>query len=117
MTNVNYIINNNSYYSYNEHISITTNNVMITHMNDLLEFYGKGCPPCKHMAPLIKRLEKETGLAVKKYEVWENEENARLMDTYDKECCGSVPFFYNTKTNKWICGSVDYEELKEWAKP
>ena len=35
---------------------------------------------------------------------------------YDKDYCGGVPFFYNTETNKWICGETDYEELKKWAK-
>ena len=30
--------------------------------------------------------------------------------------CGGVPFFYNTKTEKFICGEADYETLKKWAK-
>lgn len=34
----------------------------------------------------------------------------------DKDFCGGVPFFYNTKTNKWICGEADYDTLKKWAK-
>jgi len=26
-----------------------------------------------------------------------------------------VPFFFNMKTKKWICGSDSYENLKKWA--
>jgi hypothetical protein len=37
-----------------------------------------------------------------------------------KECdkgdeCGGVPFFFNTETKKWLCGEVEYEEIKKWA--
>jgi len=84
-------------------------------MSHLLEFYGEECAHCETMKPLVKRLEKETGLKVKKYEVWHNEKNAKLMDKYDKKYCGGVPFFYNTKTDKWLCGAADYEKLKKWA--
>ena len=52
---------------------------------------------------------------MKKIEVWHNEENARLMQKYDKEGIGAVPFFYNTKTGKSFVGAVDYETLKKWA--
>jgi len=38
-----------------------------------------------------------------------------LMREYDKGYCGGVPFFFNKKTGKWICGSADYERLKKWA--
>ena len=79
---------------------------------NLLEFYGEECPHCETMHPLVERLEKETGLKIKKYEVWHNEENSKLMDEYDKNLCDGIPFFYNTKTNKWLCGAVSYEELK-----
>jgi hypothetical protein len=52
---------------------------------------------------------------VAKLEVWHNEANAKLMKEYDKGYCGGVPFFFNQKTGKWICGSADYERLKKWA--
>lgn len=86
-------------------------------MNDpyLLEFYGEECPHCIKMMPLIERLEKELGVVVKKYEVWHNEENAQVMSQYDKGYCEGVPFFYNIKTGKWLCGEVDLETLKNWA--
>lgn len=84
-------------------------------MSHLLEFYGEECPHCEDMHLLVAKLEKELGVKLEKYEIWHNEKNSKLMDKYDKNFCGGVPFFYNTKTNKWICGSTDYEELKGWA--
>jgi hypothetical protein len=38
------------------------------------------------------------------------------MRQYDQGRCGGVPFFYNQQTGKWLCGVVNYEKLKEWAK-
>jgi hypothetical protein len=67
------------------------------------------------MEPLVERLEEELGVKVKRYEVWHNQENAKIFMKYDQGRCGSVPFFYNTKTNKWICGKTTYEKLKAWA--
>ncbi len=81
----------------------------------LLEFYGTECSHCHNMDPLIKRLEKELGIKVKKLEVWHNEENAMIMQELDKGFCGGVPFYFNKKTGKWICGETDYETLKNWA--
>jgi thiol-disulfide isomerase/thioredoxin len=81
----------------------------------LLEFYGEGCPPCVRMNPLVARLEKEENVKVEKLEVWHNSENAKKMEEYDQGRCGAVPFFYNTKNDRWICGATTYEELREWA--
>jgi hypothetical protein len=67
------------------------------------------------MAPLVERLEGEENVNVAKLEVWHNEANAKVMKEYDKGYCGGVPFFFNKKTGKWICGSADYEGLKKWA--
>jgi hypothetical protein len=67
------------------------------------------------MEPLVERLETEERMKVAKIEVWHNEANAKLMREYDKNYCGGVPFFFNKKTGKWICGESDYERLKKWA--
>ena len=67
------------------------------------------------MVPLVERLEQEEGLNVAKIEVWHHESNAQMMKEHDKGYCGGVPFFFNKKTNKWICGETDYERLKKWA--
>lgn len=81
----------------------------------LLEFYGKECPHCVRMQPLIDQLEKETGVKVEKFEVWHNEENAKKMESYDQGKCGGVPFYINTETGSTICGEVSYEDVKIWA--
>ena len=81
----------------------------------LIEFFGKECPHCAEMEPLVDRLKGEEGVEILRYEVWHNEQNATLMRQYDQDQCGGVPFFYNSKTEKWLCGIVSYEKLKEWA--
>lgn len=83
--------------------------------DELLQFYGTECVHCHEMEPFVERLEQEEGVTTKKLEVWHNSENAGIMRQYDKDFCGGVPFFYNTKTGKWICGSTSYEKLREWA--
>jgi thiol-disulfide isomerase/thioredoxin len=83
--------------------------------SDLLEFYGTECAHCKKMEPLIERFEIETHLKIKKLEVWHNEANANLLKQYDNGNCGGVPFFYNKKTGKWLCGVKDYDTFKNWA--
>lgn len=82
----------------------------------LLEFYGEGCPHCTTMKPLVERLEKELGIEVGKFEVWDNKENAKEKEKYDSGLCGGVPFFFNTESEKFICGATDYDNLKAWAE-
>jgi len=67
------------------------------------------------MEPLVERLETEEGVSIGRLEVWHHEANAKIMREYDKGYCGGVPFFFNKKTGKWICGEADYERLKQWA--
>jgi len=67
------------------------------------------------MKPLVAQLEAELGVTVEKYEVWNNETNAALLEKCDTGECGGVPFFYNTESKKNICGSADYDTLKAWA--
>ena len=81
----------------------------------LLEFYGETCPHCLTMAPLVERLKKEEKITIEQFEVWNNEENAKKMEQYDTGLCGGVPFFFNTETKKFLCGSTDYETLQAWA--
>lgn len=80
----------------------------------LLEFYGRECPHCIRMAPLIEKLKKE-GFSVEQFEVWHDVENEKKFKEYDHGKCGGVPFFINTETGKWICGAAEFDELKQWA--
>ncbi len=84
-------------------------------MGDLLEFYGRECGPCKKMAVLVKQLENESGVKVDKLEVWHDAKNQEMMMRYAEGRCMSVPFFFNKKTEEYICGEADYERLKKWA--
>ncbi len=84
--------------------------------SQLLEFFGRECPHCAAMEPLVVRLEDEEGVQISRNEVWHSEQNATFMRELDQGRCGGVPFFFNRKTGKWLCGEVNYEKLKEWAK-
>ena len=83
---------------------------------ELLEFNGTECVHCHEMDPLVKRVEQGTGKKVAQFEVWHSAENDRLRERLDQGRCGGIPFFYNSKTGKWLCGSATYEELKAWAE-
>ena len=81
----------------------------------LIMFHGAECFHCRNMDPLVEQLEKEYGIKITKIEVWHNEKNAQLLSETDQGMCGGVPFFWNAKTKKWMCGETGYDELKEWA--
>jgi thiol-disulfide isomerase/thioredoxin len=90
-------------------------------MTGRIMFWARECPHCKKMMPYVDKLEKETGIKLRKLEIWHNEKNADLMRSYRSiiapKCGGQLrtPTFFNTKTNDVICGEVDYKTLKEWA--
>ncbi len=81
----------------------------------LIEFYGKECPHCVRMAPLVEQLKKE-GVKIEQFEVWHDEKNAAKMEEYDRGYCGGVPFFVNTTSKKFICGGADEKDLRAWAE-
>ncbi len=68
-------------------------NVQLSNMSHLLEFYGTECPHCVSMHKLVERLEKEGGIKVESLEVWHNKENEKRLLELDKNFCGGVPFF------------------------
>jgi thiol-disulfide isomerase/thioredoxin len=90
-------------------------------MKKLIMFYARECPHCKQMMPYVDKLEKETGVALERLEVWHDEKNADLMRSYRPilapKCGGQLktPTFFNTETNDILCGEVEYEKLKQWA--
>lgn len=79
-------------------------------------FYGRECPHCHEMLPLVKQLEKEEKLKAAKLEVWHSRKNAALQIELGKGKCVAVPFFFNEKTGESICGAVSYAQLRKWAK-
>lgn len=81
----------------------------------LIKFYGEQCAFCHQMEPLDERLEKELGVKIERLEVWGNPKNAAKMFGLQTGCQG-VPMYYNGDSKMVLCGAVDYEVLKRWAK-
>lgn len=83
----------------------------------LYEFYGDECPHCAKMRKLTDQLMAEyPSIHIIRKEVWHDHENMEFIKALDKgDACGGVPFYFNTDTKKWLCGEVEYDELKEWA--
>ncbi|OKY78957.1 MAG: Thioredoxin [Candidatus Methanohalarchaeum thermophilum] len=79
-------------------------------------FYGQGCPHCKKMIKNLKELKEEFSFEVKKYEVYENEENRRKLEKISRGKCSGVPFIISQDKKDYICGSTSYEKTKEWLK-
>jgi thiol-disulfide isomerase/thioredoxin len=82
----------------------------------LYEYFGDTCPHCITMKPLVEEVEKELGIKVEKLEVWNDEANLAKMEEVDKGRCGGVPFFYNSDTDDFICGSSSKAKLVAWAQ-
>ncbi len=82
----------------------------------LLYFYGTECPHCERMLVFVKKIEAEKKVKIEIIEIWHNKKNELMMEGYDKEGCGGVPFFYNTKTKAWLCGEVSYKEIEKWVE-
>ena len=78
-------------------------------------FYGTECIHCHEMVPLVEKLEKEERVKITRIETWHNSSNKKKFEDTDKGKCGGVPFFYNEKTKKTLCGSTDYQTFKKWA--
>lgn len=88
---------------------------MVKKEGRLLFFTGKECSHCHDSLPLVAKLEKEEKVKLVTLEVWHDSKNAAILEKLDNGKCGGVPFFYNENTSAWICGTPEYEELKEWA--
>ena len=81
----------------------------------LLQFKGKGDDYCAQMEVLKEQLRDELGLQIRTFEVWYDSENLELMQRLDRGRCGGVPFFYNKRTRRYICGATTYANLRAWA--
>ncbi len=87
-------------------------------LDNIIEFYGDGCPHCLSMEPVIRELEEKKKIEITKLEVWNNKKNKELMDRYIGiigEACGgfaAVPSFVNTKTNQALCGTHDGQDIE-----
>lgn len=61
-----------------------------------------------------RELERE-GFNMKRFEVWYNTKNTELLQHLDMGRCGGVPYYYNKKTRRFICGATDFDNLYKWA--
>ena len=83
----------------------------------LIMFTGTECDHCHANEPTVEKVEKELNVKFERLEVWHNAENAAFLEKTDKNpdgstFCGGIPFFYNEKTGKKLCGPQKYEKLK-----
>lgn len=91
---------------------------MAKKLDHVIEFYGETCPHCATMRPIIKQLEDKLGVEITKLEVWEHEDNQRVMQKYGdliSRACGgfaAVPSFVNTETGQALCGAHEPEDIK-----
>ncbi|WP_019176945.1 YbbN family protein [Methanomassiliicoccus luminyensis] len=88
----------------------------------LIFFWGRECPHCAKIHPLVGEVSKEMGKEITELEVWHSEENQKLMRSYGdvlKQACGGslgVPAFYNERTKKALCGMrTTKEQIVTWA--
>ena len=82
----------------------------------LIEYYGTECTHCHEMAPDVERVKKELGVNIVKKEVWHDSANQKEFLELASGKCEGVPFFFNKKTGNFICGSANFEKIKEWAQ-
>jgi len=81
----------------------------------LIQFKGKGDSYCAMMEPMKTQLVKELGVDIRCFEVWYDSRNLELLQLMDGGKCGGVPFFYNKRSKRFICGATTYDNLKLWA--
>ena len=81
----------------------------------LIQFKGKGDDYCAQMEPLKEQLKEELGVQIRTFEVWYDSKNLELLQRLDRGRCGGVPFFYNKRSRRYICGATTYANLRAWA--
>lgn len=84
----------------------------------LIGFYAEQSMEAKRMKYLGDLLEHEIpGTKIVWLEAWQNPLNERLRATIDlRNQCGGVPYLFNRKTGKVLCGVVAYDKLRLWAQ-
>ena len=84
--------------------------------DDLIEYYGNDCKYCEKMAPVVQQLENDLSVKLVRKEIWHDPGNLADFTKVAAGKCDGIPFFWNKKTSKFICGSASYKELKACAQ-
>jgi thiol-disulfide isomerase/thioredoxin len=84
--------------------------------NRLLFFTGRECGHCHKLEPVADKVAEGLKVKITKLEVWHNSANKKLLLKYDKINCKGVPFLYNEKTGKGLCGTQSEEKIKKWMQ-
>jgi len=83
----------------------------------LLEFHSIDCDQCEDMEPVLRRVERELHTKIERLEVYLHPVNWDLLQKLDKKArCGGLPYYYNRRTNKYICGATTYSNFKAFAE-
>ena len=54
-------------------------------MDRLIYFWGRECPHCAKLHPVVEDASKEIAQPIEQLEVWHSAENAQLMESYSKQ--------------------------------
>ncbi len=79
----------------------------------LIDFWASWCGPCRMLTPVLEELHKDTGLAIGKVNVDEEEEISEAFNI------SSIPTLFLFKNGNLVDKRVGYiplEELKSWIK-
>lgn len=77
----------------------------------ILEFVTDGNDACDQMEPVVKRLENELGIKVRRINIQRRPDFMALFELVGGNEGGNVPFFYNRRTAQAICGATPYYNL------
>jgi hypothetical protein len=81
----------------------------------IIEFVADGVDQCKEMDQVVKRLEDDLKIKVRKISIGRRQDFLRLFDLVGGNEGGNLPFFYNRRTGQAICGPTPYANLKRLA--
>lgn len=83
---------------------------------ELIAFHGPECDLCDEMEPFMRKVEKELGKRILRFDVGSSTKNYNLLLRLDHENrCGGLPYFYNRATHRAICGATTCDNLRKWA--
>jgi hypothetical protein len=94
----------------------TSENIARINNDELILFYGDGCPHCKIVEDYIAANNLDKKLNIQKKEVWYDKDNATELQEKGTTCGIAadnlgVPLLFDTTTNKCYVGEVDVKDL------